>query len=52
MVLGADTIVAVNDVADFTLTNTSLARTALGTLTLANIEVANLTGGGRRTPSR
>ena len=41
---GSDTIIAANDV-DFTLTNTSLARTGLGTLTLAGIEVANLTGG-------
>jgi filamentous hemagglutinin family protein len=44
--LGSDTVVAINDVADFTLANASLARTALGTLTLSGIEVANLTGGG------
>ena len=40
-----DSIVAVNDVATIDLTNTSLARATLGTLTLANIEVADLTGG-------
>ena len=34
-----------NDVATIDLTNTSLARATLGTLTLANIEVADLTGG-------
>ncbi len=41
---GTDTVVASSNV-DFTLTNTSLARTGATTLTLANIEVANLTGG-------
>jgi hypothetical protein len=41
---GTNTIVAADDV-NFTLTNTSLARTALPTLTLVNIGVANLTGG-------
>ena len=41
---GTDSVVATNDV-DFTLTNTSLARTTLGALTLASIESATLTGG-------
>ncbi len=40
-----DTIVAQNNVASFTLTDTSLARTGQGTLTLAGIGIANLTGG-------
>src|SRR5262249_10945250 len=41
---GVDAIRATNDV-DFTLGNTSLARTNHGTLTLANLENATLTGG-------
>ncbi len=41
---GTDTVVASNN-SDFTLTNTSLARTGTTTLTLANIEAATLTGG-------
>ncbi len=41
---GSDTVVA-TDNTDFTLTNTSLARTGSTVLTLANIENANLTGG-------
>ena len=39
----SDTVVATNDV-NFTLGDTSLARSGLGTLTLNQIEVANLTG--------
>ena len=42
---GSDTLCATNDVANITLTNASLARKGLGTLTLSGIEVANLTGG-------
>jgi hypothetical protein len=42
---GNDTVTATNDVADFGLSDTSLSRTGLGALTLAGIEVANLTGG-------
>ncbi len=42
---GSDTVVAVNDVAVFGLSNNQLTRTGLGNLALANIEVANLTGG-------
>jgi hypothetical protein len=42
---GTDTLIATNDVASFVLTDTSLARTGLGTLTLASLDVANLTGG-------
>src|SRR5206468_12733987 len=41
---GSDTVVAVNNV-DFTLTNTSLARTGYVAISLTSIEVANLTGG-------
>jgi hypothetical protein len=41
---GTDTIVASDD-GDFTLTNTSLARSGRSTLTLANFEAASLTGG-------
>jgi|GEM_PF-2410024 len=40
-----DTVVASNDVAQFTLTDTSLARTGLATVTLAQVSSANLTGG-------
>jgi Ca2+-binding RTX toxin-like protein len=42
--IGSDTLVAVNDT-DFTLSDGSLARAGFGTLGLAGIEVANLTGG-------
>ena len=41
---GADTIVAERDV-NHTLTNTSLAATGYGTLTLSSIEIAELAGG-------
>src|SRR6185503_13093653 len=41
---GGDTVAAAND-ADFTLTDSSLARTGFGTLTLAAIENAELSGG-------
>src|SRR6185436_6696481 len=43
---GSDTVAATNDVANFTLTDTTLDRTGTGQLTLTSIEVANLTGGG------
>jgi hypothetical protein len=42
---GTNTVIASNDV-NFTLSNSSLGRSGLGTLTLANIQIANLTGGG------
>src|SRR6185436_9349730 len=43
---GSDTVAATNDVANFTLTDTTLDRTGTGQLTPTSIEVANLTGGG------
>ena len=42
---GSDTLVVANDLAAITLTDTSIARTGLTTLTLASIESASLTGG-------
>src|SRR5262249_54262967 len=41
---GGDTLIAVNDT-DFTVTDGSLARAGLGTLTLASVESIDLTGG-------
>src|SRR4029077_15293212 len=41
---GSDTVIATND-ANFTLTDSSLARTGAGTLSLVGFETANLTGG-------
>src|SRR5205823_431703 len=41
---GTDVIVSSTDAAAVTITDTSLARTGTTTLTLANIETANLTG--------
>jgi hypothetical protein len=45
----ADTVVSINSGVSFTLTDTSLARTGRGTLTLTSIAAANLTdtGGGQ-----
>ena len=43
--LGTDTVIDSNDVTTVTLTDTSLARTGLAAVTLANIEDAILTGG-------
>ncbi len=40
-----DTVVAVNDLADFGLSDSLLTRTGLGALALSAVEVANLTGG-------
>ena len=42
---GTDSVIATNDVTTITLTDASLARTGLGTLTLASIDSATLAGG-------